>query len=489
MTRSPSRRAWSAAVRSSAWGLSLAAFLAPVPLHAQAEPASGADPGAAPDTLALSLEQAVARSLEHGEEMRAAQALVERSEGRVREEISRVLPQLTGTVTYNRKLESIFEGVAADTSGFGGLLEGTPFAAENTWTAEITGEQLLWSGGEVSSALRAAKAVNRSVRASRRETAGETAFETRRAYYDAAFAERAVEIAVGSLAQARSHLRQVKSGWREGARSEFDLLRAEVDAANQEPAVVAARRGADIALLALKRLANLPLDRPVRLTTPLALESDLIPVVVAESLSIEERPALAAADADVDARRNAVKIYGGQRWPDLYLSSTLQEQAFPRDVWPNADQFHRNWDVSLRLSLPLFTGFRIEGQLQTARAELSAAEANRDRLRELVAIEAAQARAELDRSLSTLRARRKTVTQARRAFELAGLRYTNGMSTQLEVSDARLQLQSAELNEASATRDYLIALADLERAIGRRVPVVIMTLEEATSSLDLEGTR
>jgi outer membrane protein TolC len=473
----------------SAWGLAVAVLLPPAPLRAQAGPASGAHPASGLDTLDLSLDAAVARSLERGEEMRAAQALVERSEGRVREEISRVLPQLTGTVTYNRKLDSIFEGVAADTSGLGGLLEGTPFAARNTWTAEITGEQLLWSGGEVRSALRAAKAVNRSARASRRETAGETVFQARRAYYDAAFAERAVEISVGSLTQARSHLRQVESGWREGSKSEFDLLRAQVDAANQEPAVVAARRGADIALLDLKRLANLPLDQPVRLTTPLTLENDLIPMVAADSLSIDERPALAAADADVDARRNAVKIYGGQRWPDLYLSSTLQEQAFPRDVWPNADEFRRNWDVSLRLSLPLFTGFRIEGQLQSARAELSAAEADRDRLRELVAVEATQSRSELDRSLSVLGARRKTVTQARRAFELAGLRYTNGMSTQLEVSDARLQLQSAELNEASAIRDYLVALADLERAIGRPVPVVLMTLEEATSSLDVEGNR
>jgi outer membrane protein TolC len=421
--------------------------------------------------------------------MRAAQALVEQTDGRVREEISRVLPQLTGTITYNRKLDSIFEGVAADTSGLGGLLEGTPFAARNTWTAEITGEQLLWSGGEVSAAVRAAKAVNRSAHAARRETAGETVFQVRRAYYDAAFARRAVEIAVGGLTQARSHLRQVQAGWREGSKSEFDLLRAEVDAANQEPAVVAVRRGADVALLALKRLANLPLDQPVRLTTPLALENDLIPVVATDSLSVEERPALAAADADVDARRAAVKIYGGQRWPDLYLTSTLQEQAFPGDVWPNADQFRRNWDVSLRLSLPIFTGFRIEGQVQTARAELSAAEAHRDRLHESVAIEVSQSRAELDRSLSALAARKKTVTQARRAFELAGLRYTNGMSTQLEVSDARLQLQTAELNEASATRDYLVALADLERAIGRPVPVVRMTLEEAISTLDLEETR
>ena len=77
--------------------------------------------------------------------------------------------------------------------------------------------------------------------------------------------------------------------------------------------------------------------------------------------------------------------------------------------------------------------------------------------------------------------------QARRAWELAGVRYTNGMSTQIEVSDARLQLQSAEVNEVQATRDYLVALARLDRAVGHPVAVVRKTLEEATQPLNPEG--
>jgi outer membrane protein TolC len=63
------------------------------------------------------------------------------------------------------------------------------------------------------------------------------------------------------------------------------------------------------------------------------------------------------------------------------------------------------------------------------------------------------------------------------------------MSTQVEVTDARLQYRTAEVNEVSATRDYLVSFARLERAIGHPVPAVRMPLEEATKALDLEGTR
>ena len=452
-------------------------------------PGAAASAPAPPDSLRLALEEAVGRALARGEEMRSARAYVSQTAGLVRQEMSRALPQITGSLTYDRKLNSIFEGATSDTSVLGDILANSPFAAENSWTAELYGEQLLFSGGKVRAALGAAKAANRSARAAEQETAGDVTFEVTRAYYNAAYTLRLVEIARGSLESAREHLRQVEAGRREGSKSEFDALRAEVDAANQEPALIEAGRGVDLTMLALKRLINVPLDQPLVLVTPLAFAGDLVPAVLEDTLSVAQRPALAAADAEVEARAQAVKVYRGQHWPDLYLSSTFQEQAFPGEVVPRWDDFRRNWNVAVRLSLPIFTGLRIEGQVQQAQAALATAQAGRDRTRELVAIEADEARSELDRSLSTLLARRTTVRQAKRAFELANVRYTNGMSTQVEVTDARLQYRKAEVNEVSATRDYLVSFARLERAIGHAVPAVRMPLEEATKALDLEGTR
>jgi len=452
-------------------------------------PGAAASAPAPPDSLRLALEEAVGRALARGEEMRSARAYVSQTAGLVRQEMSRALPQITGSLTYDRKLNSIFEGATSDTSVLGDILANSPFAAENSWTAELYGEQLLFSGGKVRAALGAAKAANRSARAAEQETAGDVTFEVTRAYYNAAYTLRLVEIARGSLESAREHLRQVEAGRREGSKSEFDALRAEVDAANQEPALIEAGRGVDLTMLALKRLINVPLDQPLVLVTPLAFAGDLVPAVLEDTLSVAQRPALAAADAEVEARAQAVKVYRGQHWPDLYLSSTFQEQAFPGEVVPRWDDFRRNWNVAVRLSLPIFTGLRIEGQVQQAQAALATAQAGRDRTRELVAIEADEARSELDRSLSTLLARRTTVRQAKRAFELANVRYTNGMSTQVEVTDARLQYRTAEVNEVSATRDYLVSFARLERAIGHAVPAVRMPLEEATKALNLEGTR
>ena len=97
-------------------------------------------------------------------------------------------------------------------------------------------------------------------------------------------------------------------------------------------------------------------------------------------------------------------------------------------------------------------------------------------------LQVAQARAEVDRARSLLVARHQTVRQGQRAFHLASVRYTNGMATQLEISDARVAGLQAEVNEVQALRDYFVALAQLERALGRNVPVVRQPIEQVAAA-------
>ena len=47
--------------------------------------------------------------------------------------------------------------------------------------------------------------------------------------------------------------------------------------------------------------------------------------------------------------------------------------------------------------------------------------------------------------------------QAQRAYAIAEVRYREGISTQTELSDARLLLQQAEANRAQAARDLQVA--------------------------------
>ncbi|OYV66876.1 MAG: hypothetical protein B7Z72_10555, partial [Gemmatimonadetes bacterium 21-71-4] len=250
--------------------------------------------------------------------------------------------------------------------------------------------------------------------------------------------------------------------------------RAQVEAANQEPLVIAARNGRDIALLEVRRLVNVPADQPIELVSGmLRTPADSLPRVDFASLDLDAagRAAIEAARATVAFRREAVHVYHGDYYPSLKLTSAFGGQAYPTGTFPRYGEFRRDWSASLVLSVPLFDGMRTRGAVQQAQAELSRAEAQLSQTEAGVAIEIEQARAEILRAQALVAARHVTVGQAERAQHLASVRYANGIATALEVSDARLALQQASVNEAQATRDYLLAIAALERALGHAVPL------------------
>ncbi len=169
------------------------------------------------------------------------------------------------------------------------------------------------------------------------------------------------------------------------------------------------------------------------------------------------------------------------------MSTTYTEQSFPQTIFPaGSDVFRRGWSGELKFSFPIFLGFRTEARVEQARAAVQRAEAQRDQLRRRVEFEVAQAKADVAAARALLAARRETVRQAARAHYLAGVRYANGMTTQLEVSDARIASQQAAVNEVQATRDYLVALARLEWALGRPVPVVRQPIDRLTQTLNVK---
>lgn len=456
--------------------LAVAAALAAAPAHAQAPT----------DTLRLTLDAAIQRALAQSEEIRQARAQVAEMNGQVREAFAGALPQINGSVTYTRQFASIFEGLGGDNNGdttFTNIFKNSPFGAPNAWALEVTASQLLFSAGKVGAGLAAAKSAREAARHTQQESATDIAVRVRQAYLDVQYRHRLLGVAATAIEEARKQLRQVRLFHQAGTRAEYDLLRAQVDAANQEPAVVAAANDYEVALLELKRLINVPAEQALELSTPLIAEDGTIPVVVEEDLDAAQRPVLAAAEASVRVQEQLLRAAKADRWPTLSVSSTFSEQAFPTEVFPFGQQFRRNWNAAVKISVPLFNGLRTEGTVARYRAQLERAIASRDGVREQAALDLVQTRGELRRTQVLLLARRETVQQATQAQHIAQVRYTNGLATQLEVSDARLLLQQAQVNEAQAMRDYLMSITELERALGRPVQVERRPLEQVRGTI------
>lgn len=437
------------------------------------------------DTLRLSLHEAVATALAAGEEVQVARARRQVTEGQVIQARSGAYPQLSGGFGYTRTLASLFSGL--DLSGFGDDENGDdngenpfanlPFGRPNIWGANLNLSQPLYSGGRVSTGLRVARLAREAADLDILEAEADVTHQVRTAYFQAVFAGELVRIAEEAHALAAAQLRQVELFRAQGVASEFDLLRARVERDNIEPTIVEARNARRLAELNLKRLLNLPASRPVALTTRLAAE---LGEIDREALrrGATGRPALRALDAVVEAREGAAHYARTERLPSVSLNGAFAWQAFPEPVQPFNTPWRRDWTVAVQASVPIFNGFRTRGAIQEAEGELRTAELQRDQAREGIALELEAALGDFDAARAQIAARRGTVLEARRALELAELRFANGLATQLEVSSTRLLLEQARVNEAQALHAYVTALSQLERVSGGAVPLLASLLPD-----------
>ena len=185
---------------------------------------------------------------------------------------------------------------------------------------------------------------------------------------------------------------------------------------------------------------------------------------------LSQRPVLQAAREAVAMREGAVKIYRGQFLPSVRLLGNMGFQAFPESMAPPGfSQWREDWSVSLAVSWNPFDGFRTRGLVGEAQAQLRQAHVAEAQLIEGLEIQLAAALAEYRRSQAQILVTEGTVALAERTLELADVRFANGLSTQLEVSDAALLLDQARVNHVQAQHDYTKALALLERTSGGQI--------------------
>jgi outer membrane protein TolC len=451
----------------------------------------------------LSLSDAVALAEHASEAVGIARSQVERARGQQLQARSGYFPQLTASATYTRTIRSQFSALQSDEvdsssttscrafrpdpslpigervdsleSALECLSSANPFAAfrnlpfgrEHQYNFGLSLMQTIFD--------RRLQGQTRTAAAGRRFA--EIGLESRRAqlivdvtasYYGAVLSDRLLVIAEATLDQAERTLRDVRLAREVGNLAEFDLLRAQVTRDNQRPIVIQRRTDRDLAHLRLRQLLDLPLDEPLRLTTELGdTASAPIPesagVEAATDTSVEVSAAVRQSEQLVAAAEGRRQVASGQQLPSLRLSSTYARIGFPNSAFDLGNtELVSDWNVALRLEVPLFTGGRIRGDKLVASAELAEARLQLESAREQVSLETRDAIAQLEAARAQYEASSGVVEQATRAYDIAEVRYREGISTQTELSDARLLLQQAQANRAIAARDLHVARVRVE---------------------------
>jgi outer membrane protein TolC len=435
----------------------------------QAPPTVQETPGG--QTILLSLEEALRIATGESETVWVARGGVMRAVGTEMSSRSALFPQISGTANYTRTLKSQYDGLFSSSpsggNGSDGGLSNLPFGRLNQYSLGLSLSQLVFDGGQTVSRLRANQARRRSAEIDVDAARAEALLDTTSSYFDALLAERLVTIADASLAQQEEILRQTDVAFKVGDKSEFELLQARVSRDNQLPLLIQNRSRRTEAYLRLKQLLNVPLEDELRLTT--ALEDLPARFAQTSDLSTDVRAPVRQAAEEVTANEALLRSAQGERWPSISISSFYNPVAYPNNVFPTYGDFRENWTVSVSLSIPILTWGRLAGDELAARGGLSQAKARLKQAREAADLDVRTAQLDLADAQAVLKSNQATVEAARRGYEIAQVRFREGLSSQIELQNTRLQAEQAEVNQAQALRNVQVARARL--ALIRDLPL------------------
>ena len=466
-----------------ALGATAAVCLAILVLAATPMAVAAQGAGTAPTTSAapatFSLADALRRAEQKSEGVAIAAAGVTRAKGLQQQANSARLPRANGSVAYQRAIQNQFASISErfsdpnDTTAGGGF-EDSPiariFAAPNTAIFTLNVSQTIYSAGRIPAARAGAAAGRTAAEIAYEAAKAQAVLEVAQAYFDAVAADQFVAIAESSLVLTDRALTQVQLARQVGTAAEFDLIRAQVARDNQRPLVIQAAGARTAAYLRLKQLLDLPLTGPLTLTTPIrdeaAAASPTAPIVLADERTVQPDTAVGAratvrqAEAQVRAQEGALRAAQLARLPALQLSTNYQRFAYPPEgtFLPSAlDLYFPNWNVTLGLSVPVLTGGRLRGERLVAEANLTEARERLQQSREGASVDALLAISQFEQAQAAYAASVGTDTQAQRAYAIAEVRFREGLSTSLELTQVRVQLEQARLQRVTAARDLEVA--------------------------------
>jgi len=472
-----------------------------LPAHAHAQQVASA-------ARTLTLEDAFRLAEPASDDVRIAQNAVARSKGQYYQARATVLPQLTATANYQHLIQNQF---AAITERFSPRNPNAPpdtlppnplallFGAQNQIVFGLQASQPLYIDGRFALAGRVAKANEDATRFGLRTARAKLRYDIASAYFDALIAEKLVQIAESSLVQVRRTFQQTSLQRQVGTVAEFDLLRARVAVDAQRPLVIQAAQNRDVTTLVLKQLLNLPLTVPITLATPIQ-DADMENALTVSKLGGDVRPsagsglsnddimvmpnlnprdttpgartAVQQAQAVLEVQKGALRNAELSRVPVLNLSSNYARTAFQTNANPiptTLAAFFPQWTVSLGFSIPVITSGRIKGDQMVARANVADAEARLSQGERAAALDVQLALRSLEQAQANWFASIGTEEQADKALRIADVRYVNGISTQLELSDIRYLLIQSQANRLTAARD--LQLARLRLTLLRDLPL------------------
>ena len=331
----------------------------------------------------------------------------------------------------------------------------------------------LWTGGRIESAVTAADRQREAAGLDLASGEKDIVLETTAAYWRLVTARESARVLREAVTAYDAHLTDAGHRFDYGVAARNEVLAVQVERDRAELSRLQAENAAAIANADLARLVGLPAGTRIEPTEPLEAAPAIVATTAAadpEALSAaadKARPELQALAARIAAARANVEIQRAARKPQAALSLGYDYADPNQRIVPPRDEFRGTWAAGVTVSLKAFDGGRTAAAAAqaSAQADVLARELEDRRLR--LHLEVTSRLLDLRTAVAGLQVTARNLDAARENVKVAKDRYREGVIPSTELLDAETNLLRAGLDQTSAATQLRVALATLDRAVGK----------------------
>lgn len=311
----------------------------------------------------------------------------------------------------------------------------------------ITAVQYIYGGGRISSTLDLAHASNKETQSRYQNAKNSVIYEAKKAFYEYLYSQEKNTFAEDVLNQARETARV-----RELTPAQKILVSAEISSFENQ----AANAKADLnkAKINMLKVLNKELNSEVTFEGSLEYNPIEVDLKKLNLWAMEFRPELKSAMYKLEMDNIAVKLSMTRSYPDILLGASYDKQGVD-----NLKQ--ENMQVSLAVKLPL--GYDYTTQIKQKRAEQRQTVLRRAAVEDAVRIQVLEAYNNLNFWQTETPLRIKT-------WETIKTQFKDFIKTNSSLKDTFQSLNyyyQAGIKSLEAQKEHLIAIANLENAVGK----------------------
>ncbi len=418
---------------------------------------------AAPRELAAeTIEAALARAYQNNPQLNAQRAVVRQSDESVAQALSGYRPNIVGTASIGRQWTNereIFPPIP-------GTPLSTSTAIDITGTSRprsvgASGTQTIFNGGQTANRVRKAESQVSADRETLRVMEQSVLLAAATVYMDVSRDAANLEVQQNNMRVLQRMLKDTRERFSAGQITDTDVAQAEAQLAAGEATLHAAESTLMTTRANYRRIIgtnaeNLAPASPVERFAPLTL-----PAAIA--LGTGQNPSVIAAIYGVDVALLQVKIAEGALWPTLVAQGNIQQQYDANITTPRL----LTELAMLNLTVPLYQGGSEYASIRQNKEAVGQQRLNVDQVRDQTQANVVQAWGQVQAAKAQVAAAERQGSASERALTGVRNEALAGQRTTLDVLNAQQALVNARVSLITAQHDRVVASYSLLSAVGR----------------------